>query len=284
MRKLAHIIAPAIVPQSSDLFTAQPVTMETMLIAKRFAQQHGGPEVELYSAHFAEDATLVPRGFVHTPVLERSTLDIGRWQIEAKLPLITDILTRLHRAASDADYLIYTNSDIGLLPNFYVTVDRLIEKGLDAFTINPRCIPAHFTELADIPIMWAEGDKFRKGWDCFVFRRGAFPQFYLGEACLGAINIGRALILNLIMTSTNFEEFTELHLTFHIGNDGAWRRSPMKDYAAHNLAVVIQLLQSLQGTAAANHPVVAKIVETMKARGELDPESFGASGRTSGVS
>lgn len=271
MRTLAHIIAPVIVPPSSDLFTAQPVTMETMLIAQRFAHQHGGPEVDLYSAHFAEDATLVPPGFVHTPVLERSMLDISRWRIEVKLPLIADILARLYRAASEADYLIYTNSDIGLLPNFYVTVNRLIEKGLDAFTINPRWIPAQYTELADIPIMWAEGDKFRKGWDCFVFRRGTFPRFHLGEACLGAMNIGRALILNLVMTSTNFMEFTELHLTFHIGNDGAWRRSPMQDYAAHNLAVVMQLLQTLRGTAAANHPVVAKIVETMKARGELDP-------------
>jgi hypothetical protein len=270
MRKLAHIVTPVIVPESSDLFLAQPITLETMRMARRFAEQNGGPRVTLYSAHFAEGASLVPKDFVHTPFLDRSTLDLKEFKIPLQLPLIADILSRLYAAAADADYLIYTNVDIGLLPNFYVTVDRLIERGYDAFTINPRWIPAHYCELADIPIMWAEGDKFRKGWDCFVFRREAFPRFILEDVCLGVVNIGRALILNLVMTARNFAEFTDLHLTFHIGNDGGWKRSAMGDYAAHNLAVVRQLLDSLKSRNNLSiHPVVTKMIEKMKANGQL---------------
>lgn len=274
MRKLAHIVTPVIVPESSDLFLAQPITFETMRMAKRFAEQTGAPSVALYSAYFAEDASLAPKDFISTPLLERSMLDIGEFEIPLPLPFIADILSRLYAAATDADYLIYTNVDIGLLPNFYVTVDRLIERGYDAFTINPRWIPAHYRELADIPIMWAEGDKFRKGWDCFVFRREAFPRFSLENACLGVVNIGRALLLNLVMTARNFVEFTDLHLTFHIGNEGRWKQSSMGDYAAHNLTVVHRLLDSLKSKDALSiHPVVTKMIETMKARGQLE-QSF----------
>ena len=272
MRKLAHVVTPVIVPESSDLFVAQPVTLETMRIAKRFAEDTGAPAVDLYSAHFAEGATLVPEGFIHTPLLERSTLDLGPFEIPLKLPLIADILNRLYAAAVDADYLIYTNVDIGLLPNFYVTVDHLIDRGYDAFTINPRCIPAHYRELADIPVMWAEGDRFRKGWDCFVFRRGAFPRFRLDDACLGVNNIGRAMILNLVQTAQNFAEFTDLHLTFHIGNEGGWKRPGMGDYSAHNLVVVRRLLDSLKSSGQSIHPVVTKMIETMKAKGQLEQD------------
>jgi hypothetical protein len=273
MRKLAHIVTPVIVPESSDLFLAQPITFETMRMAKRFAENAGAPSVALYAANFAEDAPLAPEDFIQTPLLDRSILDVGKFEISLKLPFIADILSRLHAAAKNADYLIYTNVDIGLLPNFYVTVDRLIERGFDAFTINPRRVPAHYTDLADIPLMWAEGDKFRQGWDCFVFRRDAFPQFRLENACVGVVNIGRVLILNLVMTARNFAEYTDLHLTFHIGNEGRWRRTPMRDYAAHNLAVVQRLLDSLKSRNALSlHPVITRMIEKMKANGQLEPD------------
>lgn len=273
MRKLAHVVAPVVVPETSDLFCAQPITLETMRIAKRFAELTGLPAVDLYAAHFAEGAELVPEGFIHTALLERSTLDIGGFETPLKLPLIADILSRLYTAAADADYLIYTNVDIGLLPNFYVTVNRLIERGLDAFTINPRWIPGHFCELADIPIMWGEGEKFRKGWDCFIFRREAFPHMQLGNACLGAGSIGRVLLLNLVLTAENFAEFTDLHLTFHIGNDGIRNQLPMTDYRTHNISVLRDVLHRRKALGSLpEHPVVRRIVNAMKAKGQLEAD------------
>lgn len=271
MRKIAHIVNPVVLPVSSDLCGAQPVTFATMRMAKAFAHDIGGPSVDLYSAHFAEDAAIVPEGFIATPLLDRSTLDTREFNIPRKLPLIGDILNRLHAAAEDAEHLIYTNVDIALLPHFYVTVNRLIEQGFDAFCINRRTIPGHYRDTAQIPLMWAEMGQPHLGWDCFVFRREVFPRFQLDDACLGVVNIGRALILNLVQTAQNFAEFTDLHLTFHIGDEGFWRRNPMADYTAHNLAVVHRLLDSLKSRDALSiHPVVGRMIEKMKAKGQLD--------------
>jgi tryptophanase len=41
MVKIAHIINPVIVPETSDLFTAQPVTFSTMKTAQELAVQQG---------------------------------------------------------------------------------------------------------------------------------------------------------------------------------------------------------------------------------------------------
>ena len=109
MIKFGHIINPVVVNKSSDLFAAQPVTLETLKAAREFAE--GRVNVELYSAQYPEDLVLVPEGFKLTPNLDRSILDIAEFSIKRKLPLITDILNRLYDA-SEADYLIYTNVDM----------------------------------------------------------------------------------------------------------------------------------------------------------------------------
>ena len=38
MRKIAHIINPVVVSKSSDLYKAQPITFETMKLAKNYAR------------------------------------------------------------------------------------------------------------------------------------------------------------------------------------------------------------------------------------------------------
>ena len=50
MREIAHIINPFIVGKSSDLFVAQPLTFETMRIAKEFARDRA--DVTLFSAQY----------------------------------------------------------------------------------------------------------------------------------------------------------------------------------------------------------------------------------------
>ena len=135
MRRLAHIVNPVRVGPSSDLFKAQPVTFASMETARRLAQ--GMVQVELYAAQFAEDRGLAPPFIQETPDLVRSVLDVGSFRVPRKLPLIRDILDRL-AAATEADYLLYTNVDIGLLPHFYLVVDMLIEQGCEAMIINRR--------------------------------------------------------------------------------------------------------------------------------------------------
>ena len=228
--KFGHIINPVVVNKSSDLFAAQPVTFETLKTAREFAG--GRVTVELFSVQYPEDRVLVPEGFKLTPDLDRSVLDIADFSIKRKLPLITDILNRLYYA-SEADYLIYTNVDIALMPYFYVAVNNIIESGYDAFTINRRTIPKEHNENR-IVAMYAEIGGPHPGHDCFVFKRNLFPKFKLGTACIGAGRFGKVLITNLICHSDKFKVFKDKHLTFHLGDDRNWKVPDYKEYANHN--------------------------------------------------
>lgn len=231
MRKIAHIINPVIVSESSDLFVAQPITFETMKTAREFAW--GQVEVTLFSAQYLQDRPLVPEGFHLTPDLERSILDVGTFQKKRKLPLIKDILDRLYEA-TDADYLIYTNVDIALMPYFYVIVDKLIDQGYDAFTINRRTISNTYQRLEDITLMYAQAGEPHPGHDCFVFRRGVYPSYYLASVCIGSGWVGAVLMLNLMSHATKFKSFENLHLTFHLGDDRTWGSLELEDYLRYN--------------------------------------------------
>ncbi len=153
-RKIAHIISPAIVNKSSDLFVAQPITFETMKIAQKLAQEQ--VDVTLYYAKFFDESISMPEEFRATRDLERSILDIATFEHKRKLPLLKDILDRLYEVASEAEYLIYTNVDIALMPQFYLVINELIEKGYDAFIINKRIISKTYQSVLDIPLMYSE--------------------------------------------------------------------------------------------------------------------------------
>ena len=206
MISIAHIINPVVVGETSDLHAAQPVTFESM----RRAQAHaaGSVAVELFSAQFPGDRVLVPAWITPTADLERSILDIGGFERPRHLPLIKDILDRLH-AASDADYFIYTNVDIALMPHFYTAVAQLIDTGLDAMVINRRTIAKSPSDPAHLPLIWAQVGEKHPGYDCFVFRRGAYPDFELGTACIGANWIGRVLLTNTHAHADSFQIFED---------------------------------------------------------------------------
>lgn len=242
MRKLAHIINPVAVKESSDLFIAQPVTFESLRVAKQFADS--AVEVSQYTAQYPEDHSIIPDSFVRTSDLDRSVLDLGAFQVPRKLPLIGDILGRLYDA-SDAEYFIYSNVDIALMPNFYVTVNAIIEAGYDAFVINRRTIPSQYRSARELPLMYAEVGHSHPGYDCFIFRRECVPRFLLGSMCIGASKIGVALTANLICFARRFKEFADVHMTFHIGNDRAWRNPTLNDYFIHNKNEAQRILSSL---------------------------------------
>lgn len=240
MLSFAHIVNPVIVQESSDLFLAQPITFETMRRARATATDV--VDVALLSAQFPEDRPLVPGDFVATPDLERSALDLGEFKVPRKLPLIKDILDRLYESAPHADFLIYTNVDIALMPHFYTAVERYIDQGLDALVINRRTISSKHQGIDDIPLMYAEVGKPHSGYDCFVFRRELYPQCELGALFIGAPHVGKALRINLLCNSDGFKRFKNLHLTFHLGNDKVWRSDEYDDYARWNLAEFEQIL------------------------------------------
>jgi hypothetical protein len=138
MLRVADIVNPFIASEKSDHKIAQPITFESMRVAHSFA--HNQVDVQLYSAQFPEDRGSVPSYFQCTRDLERSVLDVARFRIPRKLPLLQDILQRLYET-TDADCLIYTNVDVALMPSFYLAVARWVEQGIDSLVINRRVIP-----------------------------------------------------------------------------------------------------------------------------------------------
>ncbi len=234
MITLAHIVNPVPAGEESDLCAAQPITFATMGAARGFCRDIAGIDVRLYAVQLAgEEEVSMPAAWRRLPGLQRSVADLKEFATRRNLPLIRDILQALYDA-DDADYMIYTNADIALQPNFYWTVARLIERGHDAFAVNRRTIPAHYRDIGDIPLMCAELGREHKGWDCFVFKRGLYPRFRLGLACIGAGWVGRVLLTNMACLADHFRVFTDLHLTFHVGNEMAWRAQRFSDYLAHN--------------------------------------------------
>jgi hypothetical protein len=231
MNRIAHIVHPVVVPPESDLVVAQPITFESMRVAQSYAKGH--VDVSLLGVKYADEEPEWPSGFQHVPDLERSVRDVATFKCDRKLAILDDIVSRLV-AASDAEYLIYTNVDIAVQPYFYCTVSQMIDSGLDAFTINRRTISDTFSHVEDLPRLYAEVGEPHPGYDCFVFRRDAYANYQLGLTCVGSNWIGRLMLTNLICGSSRFEEFRDEHLTFHIGDPMPWRTREYEDYAAHN--------------------------------------------------
>jgi hypothetical protein len=201
-----------------------------MRTAKEYASKT--VDVELLSAQYPEDRTIVPVDFKATKDLTRSVQDLGSFSKKIKLPILADILQRLYDE-SDAEYLIYTNVDIGLYPDFYLRVNEFIDEGLDAFIINRRRLKADYRSLEDIPKLILDKGKKHPGFDCFVFHRDLFPHFELKEVCIGVPFIGITFAQNLFALSTNFKLYEREILTFHIGME-IFKGRAAKDYFRYN--------------------------------------------------
>jgi hypothetical protein len=197
------------------------------------------------TVQFPEDHHMLPSGTVAAPNLSRSILDIGDFTPPRKLPLLHDILT-LGSQITESDYLIYTNVDIALQPHFYTRVAELIHQGFDAFTINRRTIGAHYRSIDQLEQMYTETGETHRGWDCFVFKAKLLPKMQFGYVCIGAPFVGLLFMANLMANAENFVERKYESLTFHLGNDRNWNQKRNKEYAQHNKAETLRLLQQLE--------------------------------------
>lgn len=263
MVKLAHIINPVIVKESSDLFIAQPITFATLKTAQDYAKSQG-LEVELYSAQYPEDHSIIPSFLTKTPDLENSVLDLQNFSKKRKLPFIKDILDRLYEN-SDADYFIYTNVDIAVLPNFYLAVAELINQGYDGFIINRRTINKQFQTVDQIPLMYAEVGLDHPGFDCFIFPKQVYPNFKLNNVFIGFPPIDYAFIINMLCNFKNFEIFRNLHLTFHIGNDKVWEKGSQEEYFILNTQETDKILEHYlsKDESFKNNPLVSRYLNTL---------------------
>ncbi|SRX75396.1 hypothetical protein [Aequorivita antarctica] len=234
---ISHIINPVKVTKSSDLYEAQPVTFRTLLKAKNDSIYKDS--IKQYVIGYSEDTPVFPAGFEILKPLERSVMDYGSFSKQRKLPLITDILNALKEI--NTDYIIYTNVDIAVLPFFYDYIYSKLQDGSDSLIINRRVVAS----LKDDAIMFAELGQSHPGYDCFVFRKALLSKFIFGSTCIGANFIGRAMYTNLMVFSEKLEIVKDAHLTFHIGEDGAWLLNDFSKFDNHNKKEVSKLIASL---------------------------------------
>lgn len=228
MPSFAHILNPVNAPQGSELARVQPVTFAS--IRRALDEVNGEIDVRFFSAQFAEDHPVIPDWISRTPDLQRSMADLGTFRRKRKLPLFRDILERLD-AASDADYFIYTNSDICLMPSFYRLCNQYAEKGYDAFAINRRRITNQWTSPAELELMYAEAGEKHPGYDTLVFRKSLLKRFVIGDICIGIPFFDTVLIHNFYAFAQDFRLFTGKHLTFHIGMELVKRWGDADEYA-----------------------------------------------------
>jgi hypothetical protein len=93
--------------------------------------------------------------------------------------------------------------------------------------------------------MYSQIGEAHPGYDCFVFRRDAYPKFNLGTAIIGSNYIGKILISNVTAHSNMIKIFENLHLTFHIGDDRSWKKNDFSDYDELNKNQLINILVKL---------------------------------------
>lgn len=241
LNTIAHIINPFDASPSSDLFTAQPITMKSMAIAQENAI--GIADVELFITRYKEDAIKIEAAFIETNNLTRSVLDQQKFEKEIKLPLLIDILEILYHS-SDAEYLIYTNVDIGLFPDFYLRVNDFINEGNDAFIINRRRISNKYKNIDQLEGIFSQTGKKHPGFDCFVFQRSIFPKLKLDGICIGVPFVEIAFSQNLFCLAQNFKLFDNEKLTFHIGMEIYKKRAP-REYYYYNKNKFWKLIESL---------------------------------------
>jgi hypothetical protein len=230
MATIAHIINIFQPSESSDLKLAQEVTLASMIRARNSSKN---PEsIQLLSAQNEVDLKMVPNEFHATANLSRDVTDLQTFSKKMYLPILKDILDRLYNE-TDAEYLVYSNIDIGLQPHFYNEVNRFINEGHDGFMINRRRIEDKFNSVDQLDDMLTEKGKSHPGFDCFVFKRELYPQFSLAEVCIGVPFIEITLAQNLFCFAENPKVFADEYLTFHIGMEIFKGRAP-KEYLSYN--------------------------------------------------
>lgn len=213
---LAHLVNVFVPQPGSEFNWVQPITLETMRRAR--AATKALADIDLLTAQLPADRAAVPADFRPTTDLDRSVREVWENPALPPFPLVADLLHRLYHE-STAEFLVLTNLDIALQPQFYDAVIGFIHAGHDAFIINRRRIPGHYRTTDQLQEMYREMGKPHPGFDCFVFHRSLYPKFRLGNICIGVPFIEITLGQNLFCHARSFHLYEHEHLTFHIGEE-----------------------------------------------------------------
>lgn len=241
-----HIINPFPCPDHSEHGIASKITYESLRIAAEEARKHG-IQIEVNAAVLPGDEIAIKPPAKLAGHLGRTVQDIRPLSPRRPFPLITDIL-RAGAESSGSDYLIFTNMDIAVQPDFYVQLHEIVEKRFEPgtpFTVYRRNISNHYNSIEQLPEMYREPGQIAYGYDCFVFPRSYVAQLDLGTCCIGAAYFDYLLFIALdAVSGFRAKRINDLPLTFHIGNDIAW--SSQIDYIEHNLTESLAAIQRMR--------------------------------------
>lgn len=234
--KFAHLINSFACSEDnlSYLYYAQPITFKSMTVAKNRANKNN-IDVKLYSIHYPEDDKIVPKNFIKLPCLKRSTQSLfPKISKNKKLPIIQDMFNSILKH-SDADYIIFTNSDIGVYHQFYKEINNIIKnQNLDSFSINRRDNLPKFKNndmrLNPNNICYIYNLKGQKhsGHDCFIIKREILEKINMGLMFTGYPPWGTKLMIKLKNINKKHIIFKDLFLTFHLGSDKSWLKNKKK--------------------------------------------------------
>lgn len=241
MRSIGHIINPVNAGKDTELGRVQPITFASLLNAREHAE--GKVDVTLMTTQFATDHPILPEGFQVLPDLTQSVEEVANIQSDRRLPLLRDILQRAYEN-STAEYIIYSNVDIGVDPGFYTTIDRLIDEGFDGLIIHRRRVSPEYKSVDDLDAIYTDAGKPHTGFDTFVFKREIIPDLQLGDVCVGIPGVGNLLAYNLFAACEKFKAIADKHLTFHIGME-LYKTWGSKAYMDHNYRTYKRIVKEL---------------------------------------
>lgn len=242
-----HLINPFPCPEDSEHGIASRITYASLRIAADEAAKRG-IQVEINAVVLPGDEIAIKPPAKFAGHLHGTVLDIHPMTPRRPFPLIADILLT-GAGSSNCDYLIFTNMDIAVQPDFYVQLLEIIEKRFEPgtpFTVYRRNIPSHYNRIDELPEMYRQTGQIAYGYDCFVFPKSYVSQLDLGHCCIGAAHFDYLLFIALDVASGFLtQRVNDMPLTFHIGNDIAW--SSQIDYIEHNLTESLAAIQRMRG-------------------------------------
>jgi len=227
--KIAHLINPFKCSKDnpSYLYYAQPITFKSMHNAQWEAQKVG-IDVKLYAVNYTEDDEFIPDYFIKLPHLKKSTMsEFPKIARNKKLPIIQEMFDSILQN-SDADYIIFTNSDIGVHKNFYKKVNEFIHKdNLKSFIINRRDNIPKFKDgkrltEKDLDIIYKESGQTHPGYDCFIIHRKILEKINMDLMFTGYPPWGYILHNCMKKINKKTHVYKNEYMTFHLGCDCAW--------------------------------------------------------------
>lgn len=239
--RIRHLIPTAGPGISEDLDRAQPVTFASIDRAVRLADP--SLDIDVCAVRFADEA--IPASYPwlrDLPVLQRSILDLGAFRHPRRLPLMGDVLAAFGDP-SDFDLAVLTNADIGVQPLFYELIADLVDRGHDAASITRRTVHPRFGRSTLAHYSSALGSP-HPGHDCLIMKPALIPNF-VGDVALGVRFVARPILWHLMLSAQNFQVFSDLHATFHIGDEMQWTDPRFSDLDRHNLVEVQRVVEHL---------------------------------------